>query len=253
MFDTSIVRGHSSTAERNAGLFTLSIAFHSAIIVAALAAGLRATGFPDHPPNQMELFRFHEAVTLPPALGSDHPGSAKPAPAQQAHPVPAIPSTPVAPNTVPEAIPTVAQAQSDPGNQASTGGEAGTGGTGSGPLGVPWGSPIGIGDAPAANSLPDAAGPLVISGDVKPPVAIHRVQPVFPEIARRAHKGGVVTLLCVIDKSGAVVNARVVNSSFAAFDQPALDAVRQWRFVSGSLHGRPVDTFFELTVTFTLQ
>jgi hypothetical protein len=35
------------------------------------------------------------------------------------------------------------------------------------------------------------------------------------------------------------------------FNQPVIDALRQWTFAPGTLHGSPVDTYFELTITFT--
>jgi hypothetical protein len=32
-----------------------------------------------------------------------------------------------------------------------------------------------------------------------------------------------------------------------------LDALQQWTFAPGTLHGQPVDTYFELTITFTTR
>jgi outer membrane biosynthesis protein TonB len=42
----------------------------------------------------------------------------------------------------------------------------------------------------------------------------------------------------------------VIRSSFAIFDEPALTALRQWKFAPGVLHGHAVETWFELTVAF---
>ena len=45
----------------------------------------------------------------------------------------------------------------------------------------------------------------------------------------------------------------MVRSSFAAFEQPALDAIHQWQFAPGSLNGAPVNVQFDLTVTFQVR
>jgi hypothetical protein len=45
----------------------------------------------------------------------------------------------------------------------------------------------------------------------------------------------------------------VATSSFGAFEQPAIDAVRQWVFAPGTLNGQAVDTIFELTVRFQVK
>jgi TonB family protein len=47
-----------------------------------------------------------------------------------------------------------------------------------------------------------------------------------------------------------VRDARVLRSTSTLFDQSAIDAVQQWQFTPGSLHGKAVDTIFDLTVTF---
>ena len=64
---------------------------------------------------------------------------------------------------------------------------------------------------------------------------------------------GSVVLQCVIDKTGHIRDVHVVNSSFGAFEQPAIDAVQQWLFSPGTLNGQPVDVLFELTVKFQVR
>jgi len=100
----------------------------------------------------------------------------------------------------------------------------------------------------------DANGPLVAgTGGVTSPVAIHRVDPVFPQSMLRGRMGGWVVLQCVIDKTGHIRDVSVVHSSFGAFEQPAIDAVQQWLFTPGTLRGQPVDVIFELTVKFQVR
>ena len=86
---------------------------------------------------------------------------------------------------------------------------------------------------------------------MKAPIVIHRVLPEYPRVAMIARKNGWVIVECIIDRSGHIRDQ--VGSSFAAFEQPALQAVQQWVFSPGTLRGAPVDTIFNLTVTFQLR
>jgi protein TonB len=250
MFETSVVRERVIGAERRMGLVTASVALHSLIIIAAIAVSLTNSGFPNHAPNQSEIFRPIPVVSLPEPLGHPRAAVAQPAAKPAAvHPMQAAPPMNVAPQNVPDAIPQVAAPQSaatDTGGSANVGDDR---------IGVPWGDPnsVDIGQSHTQQVAPDATGPLYVTGDVKPPVAIHRVEPVYPAALVRAKVSGTVKLLCVIDKEGNVRNPQVISSTFAAFDQSAIDAVQKWRFVAGSLRGRAVDTYFELTVRFTAR
>jgi hypothetical protein len=61
---------------------------------------------------------------------------------------------------------------------------------------------------------PMAAGesaPLRVGGDIKAPIAIRRVEPVYPESARHDHVEGVVILEAVIDATGHVRNVTVLK------------------------------------------
>src|SRR4029077_6618865 len=100
----------------------------------------------------------------------------------------------------------------------------------------------------------DASGPLVAgAGGVTSPVAIQRVDPIYPQTMLRAGMAGWVVLQCVIDKTGHIRDVSVVHSSFSAFEQPAIDAVQKWVFTPGTLRGQPVDVIFELTVKFQVR
>lgn len=62
------------------------------------------------------------------------------------------------------------------------------------------------------------------------PRAVFQVAPSYPAELRAKQIEGVVTLIFVVDATGKVVNPRVEKSTHPAFDKPALDAVRQWKF-----------------------
>ena len=95
--------------------------------------------------------------------------------------------------------------------------------------------------------------PLRVGGDVKAPVVINRVEPVYPEVARKARISGIVIVECIIDKSGNVTNVQVLKPLPFGLDQAAVDAVRRWKFRPGTLNGQPVDVIFNLTVNFKLN
>lgn len=247
MFETSVVHVKARAADRRLGLLTLSVIAHAAIIVAVVAAGLASVSMPNQAPPQMTIPVFDR---VPPALGTQEAKPAVKPPATQQPQTQRVPAPQVvtAPSVVPQTVvPTTAS--------TSTGTDEQTTGTGdTGQPGVPWGSPIGVGDGPPTTStvVPEQTGPLPVVGDVKAPIVLKRVAPPYPRLAATAHLSGFVIVECIIDKTGVVRDAKVVKSTSAMFDQAALDAVQQWQFAPGSLYGKPVDTIFDLTVTFTI-
>jgi TonB family protein len=58
---------------------------------------------------------------------------------------------------------------------------------------------------------------------------VERVAPVYPDIARRSHLGGVVKLEVLVVRDGKVKSAKPVGGS-PVFIQSALEAVQKWRF-----------------------
>ena len=234
MFETAVVR--SRALDRRFSWLSFSLAVHSAALAAVLAASLTATSVPDSAPKMMIAFI---PVAPPPALGTPNPAPARPraaAPATSRAPVAAIPV--VAPRVIPDTIVPVETTELRDAD-----------------LRPVIGSKDDIGTGPASSDAigPDSAGPLPIANGVKAPVVIRRVEPIYPMVALRAKMAGTVVLQCIIDKSGKIRDAHVVSSTFAAFEQPATDAVQQWLFAPGTLRGQPVDTIFELTVKFQVR
>lgn len=124
-------------------------------------------------------------------------------------------------------------------------GGTGTGKEGNGTGGV---------EAPVAPPPPPApeAGPLRVGGDVKAPTVTRRVEPTYPEVARKARVAGVVVIEAVIDRHGNVDQVKVLKGLPMGLSAEAEAAVRQWKFRPGTLNGQPVDVIFSLTVNFTL-
>jgi protein TonB len=96
------------------------------------------------------------------------------------------------------------------------------------------------------------AGPLRIGGAIQPPRKIHNQAPVYPPLALAARVQGTVIIEAVITTTGAVQEARVVES-IPLLNEAALAAVRQWMFMPTRLDGVPVSVIMTVRVEFRLQ
>ena len=94
--------------------------------------------------------------------------------------------------------------------------------------------------------------PVPVGGDIRPPVKIRHVSPVYPRVAIEARIPGLVILQAVIGENGEVDDVKVLRGD-PLFNQPAVDAVRQWRFTPTLLNGQPVPVVMTVTVAFSLD
>lgn len=102
-------------------------------------------------------------------------------------------------------------------------------------------------------SPPVGDQPYRVGGDVKAPVVIRRVEPMYTEEARERRISGIVIIEAIIDRTGRVTDAKVLKPLPYGLDQMALDAIRQWEFRPATLNGEPVEVFFNLTMNFKLE
>jgi TonB family protein len=72
---------------------------------------------------------------------------------------------------------------------------------------------------------------------------VHRVQPVYPEIARRLSLEGLVMVRAEVAVDGHVKSVTVVSGN-AILAQAAVRAVREWVFVPGAQEFVPVGVTF---------
>src|SRR5438270_436647 len=84
----------------------------------------------------------------------------------------------------------------------------------------------------------------VLGADVKAPIVIQRMEPIYTDEARRARISGIVIVEALIDKDGHVKDVQVLKPLPFGLDQSAVDAVRQWFFKPGTLNGEPVPVIF---------
>ena len=87
----------------------------------------------------------------------------------------------------------------------------------------------------------------------KEPVAIKKVNPAYPEIARRAGVEGTVWMKVWVDKEGKVRRAEVLKSDADIFNQPAVDAAIQWVFTPALMKSGPVSVWVSIPFRFKLQ
>jgi protein TonB len=105
-------------------------------------------------------------------------------------------------------------------------------------------------DAAAARAKAKLVAPLRIGGQIKAPLKIKDVKPVYPAIARSAGVAGAVMIEATIGPEGKVIDAKVVRS-IPLLDQAALDAVQQWEYTPTLLNGVPVSVLVSVTINFT--
>jgi len=85
------------------------------------------------------------------------------------------------------------------------------------------------------------------------PTPLRTFAPDYPAALRAAKVNGVVSIVLVVDESGEVLAAEVGKTTHEEFKEPALDAVRRWKFKPAKLDGRPVKVKVTIPVRFTAE
>jgi TonB family protein len=96
---------------------------------------------------------------------------------------------------------------------------------------------------------------LYVSREVKPPKVIRRVEPSFPEAARRAMPGksALVISKVVITKTGCVRSVQILAQALTPeLNSAAVLALSKWKFEPATLDGQPIDVIYALVVNFKL-
>jgi protein TonB len=137
------------------------------------------------------------------------------------------------------------------------------------PNGVPWGIPTGTGDPTGRGFVvpkpPDPPKPVTAAAPNDPPsvparrisvvklaTPIHRVDPIYPHIAKTAGISGTVELVGVLGADGRIRELRVLRGHPLLINA-ALDAVKQWVYAPTLLNGEPVEVQAPITVNFILN
>jgi protein TonB len=96
-----------------------------------------------------------------------------------------------------------------------------------------------------------APGPVRIGGQIKAPALLHRVEPVYPDVAVLAKLTGVVVLEATVGVDGKVMAVRVLQSR-GPLDRAAIDSVKQWQYSPLVLNGTPTSFVLTVTLNFSL-
>lgn len=112
--------------------------------------------------------------------------------------------------------------------------------------------PGGLGSLPVVTpARPASVRPLLVSHLAEANL-LHKVQPVYPSLARQARVEGAVELRAIIGKSGTIENLVVVRGH-PMLATAAVEAVRQWRYRPYLLNNEPIEVETNITVNFVLS
>ena len=78
------------------------------------------------------------------------------------------------------------------------------------------------------------------------------MDPVYPELAKRARVSGIVLLRATVDELGLVTRVQLIRGH-PLLNQSAVDALRQWKYSPTLLNGEPVPVLATVTVNFVLR
>ena len=246
MFSTVLDDSGRPAGSRRRLRLPLGVAFglHAAAAGFVLAARVWTIEEAPEPPVRIV---FYDAPA--PELGDGGEGQPAPAASRQPTEETAAPD-PQEAQPVPETAPQTAQA--DPARTSGDTAEGndrdatGTGSPGSRD-GLPGGVPQGTGKGPANADI------FRPGGDVLFPVLVLRVEPVYPELAKRIHAEGLVVVDAVISATGVVEDVRIVKSVHPLLDAEAVRAIGQWRYRPATRSGSPVRVLLTVTVNFSLR
>jgi len=245
MFDDALVesrKSHSLGGKRLS--LPLALGLHLAVIAAFVGASAWIPGEPPEPAERQAV----PIIVLPPP-GPPAPAGGERAPGAHSGPRAHHEMTEPDLSRIEPVATTMSSSDATPPTDDSNavsddiagapgGGEGGGGGTGPGDGGGGGGHGEEI---------------LTPGGDVRPPVVLDRVDPDYPESARRARLQGTVILEAIITTSGEVQQVRVLKSVNPLLDEAAVRAVRVWRYRPATLNGRAVPVSLTVTVRFGID
>lgn len=104
---------------------------------------------------------------------------------------------------------------------------------------------------PAGQAEPIPTGRIRVGGNVQAMKIVTQPKPMYPPEAKAARIQGVVKLLAIIGKDGAVQNLTVI-SGHPLLVPAAMQAVQQWVYQPTMLNGEPIEVETEIDVNFTL-
>jgi protein TonB len=131
------------------------------------------------------------------------------------------------------------------------GGEGGGGGDFGGGAGSSFASGGRIGGTGMAGGEGGSLDDILSAAELdQRPRPVFQATPQYPIELRKQKIEGTVNVIFFVDKDGRVTNPQVETSSHPAFERPALEAVRQWRFEAGTRKGEKVSFKMRVPISF---
>ena len=93
---------------------------------------------------------------------------------------------------------------------------------------------------------------LLADEKAEPPVPVRTVAPDVPPSFTRAGVPGLVTVSFTVDDKGNVTDEKVIKSSHTELEEPALKAIRKWRFKPAQKGGVPVAMHVSIPLKFSI-
>ena len=245
IFDALVLPVDSVAGRRRCATLPCSVALHAAAAVALIAVPLLVSAELPGPPGAVQAF-FVRPMVAPPPPPPPPPASTARAAAPRAAPAPTADSGDrfIAPIEVPSEL------RPEEGLDLGIEGGVPGGVAGGVPGGVVGGIVGGLPDAVA--SAPPPVAPVRVGGQIKAPVKVRHVDPVYPTVAREASVQGIVIIEAVIDAAGRIAEARILRG-VPILEEAALEAVRQWEYTPTLLGGVPTPVKMTITVTFRFK
>ena len=248
MFDNLIESSGKGGGGRTSGAFMVSFVVHAVVLTTMLVVPL--IYYQVLPQDQLLTFLVAPPPPAPPPPPPPPPST--PPPVRKVQIVKLDPSQFMAPTEVPDEIPP--PSDDIPTLSTFVGGGAVPGGVMGGvPGGVLGGV---IGGVPSAAPPPPPPrkkrAPIRVGGNVQSSKLVQRVEPRYPELAKRARVQGLVLLQVTVGELGTVTDIRVIRGH-PLLTEAALSAVRQWIYSPTLLNGEPVPVLATVTVNFVLR
>ena len=106
--------------------------------------------------------------------------------------------------------------------------------------------------ATEASSLREKGNPIRVGWNVQEVKLTKRIEPVYPELAKRARVSGFVILQVTVDEEGNVSQINMLRGH-PLFDDSAVQAVREWKYSPTLLNGKLVPVIAIVPVIFNLR
>ena len=120
---------------------------------------------------------------------------------------------------------------------------------------TPIGDATGAGDVAIQQDIriDDDAPPADFVAVEKEPVVVKRVEPKYPELAMRAGLEGKVWVKIWVDKEGKSKQVVVLKSDAEIFNEPAVEAAKQFVFTPAYMNNGPVSVWVSVPFKFILK